>query len=138
MDRGGIGGVETAERNCVMVGWDGSVVLRLRLRDGGGWRRWRAARLGGEMDVVGDWAAVGGEWDPGGLGCSIHPSARLSRCGPEELGSWGQGLRLGHHHRWCRDCIHEGEWAVGVMAAGSPGWSGPDHIGSRHSMVGWR
>ena len=59
VDRGGIGGVETAERNCVMVGWDGSVVLRLRLRDGGGWRRWRAARLGGEMDVVGDWAAVG-------------------------------------------------------------------------------
>ena len=58
--RGGVGGVETAERNCVMVGWDGSVVLRLRLRDGGGWRRWRAAGLGGEMGVVGDWAAVGG------------------------------------------------------------------------------
>ena len=81
---------------------------------------------------------LGEEWDPGDLGCSIHPSARLSRCVPEELGSWGQGLRLGHHHRWCRDCIHEGEWAVGVMAAGSLGWSGPDHIGSRHSMVGWR
>ena len=23
-----------------------------------------------------------------GLGCSIHPSARLSRCVPGELGSW--------------------------------------------------
>ena len=27
VDRGGIGGVETAEKNCVMVGWDGSAVL---------------------------------------------------------------------------------------------------------------
>ena len=60
MDRGGIGGVETAEKNCVMVGWDGSVVLRLRLRDGGGRRRWLAAGLVGEMGVMGDWAAVGG------------------------------------------------------------------------------
>ena len=31
---------------------------------------------------------VGEEWDPGGLGCSIRPSARLSRCVPGELGSW--------------------------------------------------
>ena len=29
---------------------------------------------------------VGEEWDPGGLGCSIRPSARLSRCVPGELG----------------------------------------------------
>ena len=138
MDRGGIGGVVTAEKHWVMVGWDGSVVLRVRLRDGGGWRRLRAAGLGGERDVVGDEAAVGGGLGSRGLGCSIHPSARLSRCVPGELGSWGQGLRLGHRRRWCRDCIHEGEWAVGVMAVGSPGWSGPDHIGSRYSMVGWR
>ena len=81
---------------------------------------------------------LGEKWDPGGLDCSIHPSARLSRCVPGELGSWGQGLQLGHRHRWCRDCIHGSGWAVGVMAAGSLGWSGPDHIGSRHSMVGWR
>ena len=50
MGRGGIGGEETAEKNWVMVGWDGSVVLRVRLRDGGGWRRLRAAGLGGERD----------------------------------------------------------------------------------------
>ena len=25
---------------------------------------------------------LGEEWDPRGLGCSIHPSARLSRCVP--------------------------------------------------------
>ena len=61
MDRGGMGGVETAEKNWVMVGWDGSVVLRVRLRDGGGWRSLRAAGREGEMDVVGDWAAVGEE-----------------------------------------------------------------------------
>ena len=73
-----------------------------------------------------------------GLGCSIHPSARLSRCVPGELGSWGQGLRLVHRHRWSRGCIHEEDWAVEVMVVGSPGWSGLDHIGSRHSMVGWR
>ena len=28
------------------------------------------------------------EGDSWGLGCSIHPSARLSRCVPGELGSW--------------------------------------------------
>ena len=61
MDRGGRGGVETAERTCVMVGCDGSVVLRVRLRDGGGWRRLRAVGLEGERDVVGVWAADGGE-----------------------------------------------------------------------------
>ena len=39
------------------------------------------------MGVAGDWAALGGgEWDPGGLDCSIHPSARLSRCVLGELG----------------------------------------------------
>ena len=38
---------------------------------------------------------LGEEWDPGGLGCSIRPSARLSKYVPGELGSWGQGLRLG-------------------------------------------
>ena len=59
MDRGGIeGGVETA-KNCVMVGWDGSAVLRLRLRDVGGWRHLRAAGLGEERGVAGDWAAFG-------------------------------------------------------------------------------
>ena len=31
---------------------------------------------------------VGEKWDPGGLGCSIRPSARLSRCVSGELGSW--------------------------------------------------
>ena len=81
---------------------------------------------------------LGEEWDPVGLGCSIHPSARLSRCVPGELESWGQGLQLGHHLGWCRACIHEGERAVGVMAVGSPEWSGPDHMGSRYSTVGWR
>ena len=81
---------------------------------------------------------LGEEWDPEGLGCSIHPSARLSRCAPGGLGSWGQGLRLGHRHRWCRDCIHEGKRADGVMDVVSPEWSGPDHIGSRYSTVGWR
>ena len=60
MDREGIGGVETAEKNWVMVGWDGSVVLQVRLWDGGGWRRLRTAGLGGERNVVGDGAAVGG------------------------------------------------------------------------------
>ena len=73
-----------------------------------------------------------------GLGCSIHPSARLSRCVSGELGSWGQGLWRGHHHRWCRDCIHGDGQAVGVTAAGSPGWNGPDYIGSRHNRVDWR
>ena len=131
VDRGGIGGVETAEKNWVMMGWDRSVVLRVRLRDGGVCVR----RDEGER---GAWLELGEAWDPGGLGCSIRPSARLSRCVPGELGSWGQGLRLGHRHRWCRDCIHEDERAVGVMAVGSPEWSGPDHIGSRHRMVGWR
>ena len=61
VDSGGIGGVETAEKNWVMMGWNGSVGLRVRLRDGRGWRRLRAARLGGERDVVGDGAAVEGE-----------------------------------------------------------------------------
>jgi len=60
VDSKGIGGVETAEKNWVMMGWDGSVGLRLRLRDGEGRRRLRAAGLGGERDVVGDGAAVGG------------------------------------------------------------------------------
>ena len=60
VDRGGRDGVEMAEKNCVMMGWDGSAVLRLRLRDGGGWRRLRAVGLGGERVVVADWAAVGG------------------------------------------------------------------------------
>ena len=75
MNRGGIGGVETAEKNCVMVGWDGSVGLRLRLRDGGGWRRLRAAGLGEERDVVGDWAAVGG-----GMGSMGSRLFQTSQC----------------------------------------------------------
>ena len=90
----------------------------------------------------GAWLGIGRhsgeEWGPMGLGCSIHPSARLSRCVPGELGSWGQGLQLGHRHRWSRDCIHEEDWDVEVMAVGSPEWSGLGHTGSRHSMVGWR
>ena len=86
--------------------------------------------VGGGVGVQWDWGErgtwlemgqqLGEEWDPVVFGCSIHPSARLSRCVPGELGSWGQGLRLGHRHGWCRDCIHEGERAVGVMAMGSP------------------
>ena len=99
----------------------------------------RAAGLGGERDVVGDEVAVGGgEWDPEGLGCSIHPSARLSRRVPGELGSWGQGLQLGHRHRWSRGCIRAEDWAVEVVVVGSPEWSGLDHIGSRYNMVDWR
>ena len=123
MSRAGGGGVETAEKNWVMIGWDGLAIGRLRLREGGGWRSLRAARLGEE-------------WDPGGLGCSIRPSARLSKYVPGELGSWGQGLRLGLRRRWCRDCIHEDDWAVGVMVVGSPGCNGLDHTGSRHTRVG--
>ena len=103
-----------------------------------GWRCLRAAGLEEKRDVVGDWAAVGGGGDSLGLGCSIHPSARLSRCVLGELGRWGQGLRLGHHHMWCKGCIHECGQTVGVTAAGSSGWSGPDHIGNRHSRVDWR
>ena len=67
MDRGGIGGVETAVKNWVVMGWNGSVVLLFRLRGGGGWRRWRAAGLGGERDVVGDEAAGGGGLGSRGL-----------------------------------------------------------------------
>ena len=89
--------------------------------------------------MVGDWAAGGGEegdsWD---LGCSIHPSARLSRCVPVELGSWGQGRRQGHLRRWCIGYIHEGGQAVGVTAADSPGWSDLGHIGNRHNTEDWR
>ena len=138
MDSGGIGGVETAEKNWVMMGWDGSAGLRVRLRDGGGCRRLRAAGLVGERDVVGDEAAGGEEWDPGGLGCSIRPSARLSRCVPGELGSWGQVRRQGHRRMWCKGCIHEGGEAVGVTAVDNPEWSGPGHIGNRHNMEDWR
>ena len=76
--------------------------------------------------------------DSWGLGCSIHPSARLSRCVPGELGSWGLGRRRGHHHKWCKGCIHEDGQAVGVTAAGNPGWSGPGHIGNRHNREDWR
>ena len=76
--------------------------------------------------------------DSWGLGCSIHPSARLSRCVPGELGSWGQGRRRGPHHKWCKGCIHEDGQAVGVTAAGNPGWSGPGHIGNRHNREDWR
>ena len=73
----------------------------------------------------GTWLEIGQQLEEGGdsvgLGCSIHPSARLSRCVPGELGSWGQGLWLGHHHMWCKVCIHEDGQTVGVTAAGSPG-----------------
>ena len=89
--------------------------------------RERGTRLG-----IGQRVEEKGE-DSWGLGCSIYPSARLSRCVPGELGSWGQGIRRGHHHRWCKFCIHEDGQAVGVTAAGSPGWSGPGHIGNRHN-----
>ena len=76
--------------------------------------------------------------DSRGLGCSIHPSARLSRRVPGELGSWGQGRRQGHFRRWCKGCIHEGGQAVGVTAAGNPEWSDLGHIGNRHNMEDWR
>ena len=104
--------------------------------EGGGVGVWRDQ---GERET---WLEIGQRLEDGGdslgLGCSIHPSARLSRCDPGELGSWGQGLWLGHHHMWCRDSIHEDGQTVGVTVAGSPGWSGPDHKGSRHSRVDWR
>ena len=83
-----------------MMGWDGSAVLRFRLRDGGGWRHLRAAGLRERGAWLGFGRHLGEEWGPVGLGCSIHLSARLSKCVPGELGSWGQGLRLGHRHRW--------------------------------------
>ena len=89
MDRGGIGEVETAEKNCVMVGWDGSAVLRLRFRDGGGWRRLRAAGLGGERDVTGDWAAVGG-----GMGSSGPWLFHTSQCKALQVRS-GRARELG-------------------------------------------
>ena len=101
---------------------DGGICVRRDWRERGAW--------------LGIGRQLGEEWDPGGLGCSIRPSARLSKYVPRELGSWGQGLRLGLRRRWCRDCIHEDDWAVWVMAVGSPEWNGLDHIGSRHSRVG--
>ena len=61
MSRAGGGGVETAEKNWVMMGWDGLAIGRLRLRDGGGWRSLRAAGLGEERDVIGDLTAGGRE-----------------------------------------------------------------------------
>ena len=85
----GVGGVETAERNCVMVGWDGSVVLRVRLRAGGRWRRLRAARLGGERDVTGDWAAFGG-----GMGSSGSWLFHTSQCKALQVCS-GRARELG-------------------------------------------
>ena len=99
----------------------------------------RAAGRMREMGAVGDWVAgeneSGVSWD---LGCSIHPSARLSRCVPGELGSWGQGRRRGHLRKWCKGCIHEGGQAVGLTAADNPGWSGPGYIGNRHNREDWR
>ena len=53
--------VETAKKNWVMMGWDGSAVVRLRLRDGRGWRWLPAASRVEGGDVFGDWAAVGEE-----------------------------------------------------------------------------
>ena len=50
-----------AEKNWVMMAWDGLAIERLRLRDGGGWRSLRAAGLGEERDVFGDLAAGGRE-----------------------------------------------------------------------------
>ena len=55
-----------------------------------GWRRVAVFVCGGtrgERDGVGEWTAVGGGGDSVDLGCSIHPSARLSRCVLGELGS---------------------------------------------------
>ena len=89
MDRWGRGGVETAEKNCVMEGWDGSVVLRLRLRDGGGWRRWRAAGQGEERDVIVDWAAV-----EGGKGSSGSWLFHTSQCKALQVCS-GRARELG-------------------------------------------
>ena len=92
----------------------------------------------------GTWLGIGQRVEekggkPLGLGCSIHPSARLSRCVPGELGSWGQGRRQGHLRRWCIGYIlHEGGQAVGVMAADRPGWSDLGHIGNRHNTKDWR
>ena len=89
------------------------------------------------MDVVGDWAAVGGGMGSRGSWLFHTSQCKALQVCSERARELGQGLRLGHRHRWCRDCIHEGEWAVGVMAVGSPEWSGPDRIGSRYSRADW-
>ena len=60
-----------AEKNWVMMGWDGLAIERLRLRDGGGWRSLRAAGLGEEGVVFGDWAA--GEREGGILAVPYIP-----------------------------------------------------------------
>ena len=104
---------------------DGGVGVRRSEMERGAW-------LGIGQRVV---EKRGDSWD---LGCSIHPSARLSRCVPGELGSWGQGRRQGHLRRWCIGYIHEGGQAVGVTAADSPGWSDLGHIGNRHNTEDWR
>ena len=98
MDRGGIGVVGMAEKNWVMMGWDGSAVVRLRLWDGGGWRWLRAAGLKEGRDVVGDWAAVGG-----GMGSSGSWLFHTSQCKALQVGSgraWelGTGSLAGDHH----------------------------------------
>jgi hypothetical protein len=49
-----------AEKSWVMVGWDGLIMGRWRLRDGGWWRYVRAAGLEWERNGVGEWTAVGG------------------------------------------------------------------------------
>ena len=103
----------------------GGVCVRRGEREGGPW-----LEIGQRVEEKGGNSL--------GLGFSIQPGARLSRCVPGELGSWRQGLRRGHHHRWCRDFIYGDGQAVGVTAAGSPGWSGLGHIGNRHNRVDWR
>jgi len=64
VDSGGVGGVETAEMNGVMMGWDGWGGLRVRVREGGGWRRLRAAGLGGREGRGWRW---GGSWGRNGI-----------------------------------------------------------------------
>ena len=58
---------------------DGGVCVRRDERERGTW-----LEIGERLEEEGG--------DSSGLGCSIHLSARLSRCVPGELESWGQGL----------------------------------------------
>ena len=64
MDRGGIGGVETAEKNWVMMGWDGSGGIASTFA---GWRRVTAFACGGTRGKEGRGWRLGGSWGRNGI-----------------------------------------------------------------------